>query len=119
MSDAEKAYAFDTGPLRHFALGGWLAVLKFVTRDGRVVIPESVEEELKQQRAGDPGLDQVLKADWINVERRYDMDYLQQFAAFGQLLVDNRGRNRGECGVLALGGVSGRFRGWASGEGLL
>ncbi|WP_269843694.1 hypothetical protein [Actinomyces qiguomingii] len=44
MSDAAPVYVFDTGPLRHFAMEGWLGVLKFVTRDGRVVIPESVDE---------------------------------------------------------------------------
>lgn len=44
MTAVPETYVFDTGPLRHFTLKGWLGVLKFLTA-GHAVIPESVEQE--------------------------------------------------------------------------
>jgi hypothetical protein len=41
-----NAWAFDTGPLRHFAAQGWLAVLRFLAGEKQVYIPDSVEREL-------------------------------------------------------------------------
>lgn len=53
---------FDTGPLRHFAVQGWLGVLKFLAGDRLVIIPESVEHELRNQVRDHPVLHQVLDA---------------------------------------------------------
>lgn len=39
MTEGET-YVFDTGPLRHFTQQGWLGVLKFLTRESNVLIPE-------------------------------------------------------------------------------
>ncbi|MDY6055031.1 nucleotide-binding protein [Micrococcus sp.] len=105
MKEEEVTYVFDTGPLRHFTLNNWLGVLKFLTR-GRVVIPESVERELKDQSHQHQVLQQVLTAEWIVVDRSDDLEYLAAFAAYEEHLVED-GRNRGECGVLALGRVRG------------
>lgn len=103
---SEEVYVFDTGPLRHFALEGWLGVLRFVTEDGRVVIPESVEEEIQAQAGSAPALGQILACSWIQVDRRSDRAFSHAFADFERRLVDSQGRNRGECGVLALGSLS-------------
>ncbi|WP_454117859.1 nucleotide-binding protein [Microbacterium lacticum] len=97
---------FDTGPLRHFALQQWLGVLKYLSKDHEVMIPESVEGELKEQSRTDPELRQVLDAEWITVDRSTDLAYLQAFAGFERLLAAG-GRNTGECGVLALGKARG------------
>ena len=106
MTDSRPGRVFDTGPLRHFALQQWLGVLKYLCRDYDVMIPESVEAELKDQSRTDPGLLQVLDADWITVDRGTDLAYLQAFAGFERLLAAG-GRNTGECGVLALGKTRG------------
>lgn len=106
MSGVGQALVFDTGPLRHFALNGWLGVLKFVAAERRVVMPESVEIELKDQRASYPALALVLDADWIAVERADDVAFLETFAVYAQRLVAGT-KNRGECGVLALGKTRG------------
>lgn len=97
---------FDTGPLRHFALRGWLGVLKFINSGSQAVIPESVEDELLNQQYGNPSLAQIFDADWISVDRSDDLEFVAEFARYEQRLVAN-GRNRGECGVLALGKVRG------------
>lgn len=102
MSDPHSILAFDTGPLRHFAIQGWLGVLKFVTRDKTVVIPESVERELPEHRHEYPSLAQVFDADWIHVDRSLEIAYLTAFARFEGRLVSGT-KNLGECGVLALG----------------
>ncbi|MFT4136826.1 nucleotide-binding protein [Microbacterium sp.] len=106
MTDLRPGLVFDTGPLRHFALQGWLGVLKYLGRDCQVIIPESVEAELKAQSQTDPELRQVLEADWITVDRSTDLTYVQAFAGFERLLAAG-GRNLGECGVLALGQARG------------
>lgn len=102
MSYPSEAFVFDTGPLRHFAVNGWLGVLKFLTGDRAVIIPESVEYELKKQVHLVPALRQVLDADWISVDRSDDMPFLVAFAKYEQRLAVGD-QNRGECGVLALG----------------
>ncbi len=106
MTQPSDALVFDTGPLRHFAVQGWLGVLKFLAGDRHVVIPESVERELKNQVHDFPVLHQVLDADWIGVDRSDDMPFLITFAGYEQRLVVD-GQNRGECGVLALGKTRG------------
>lgn len=106
MTVLSDALVFDTGPLRHFAVNGWLGVLKFLAGDRLVIVPESVEHELKNQVYDQPALRQVLDADWISVDRSNDMIFMIAFAGYEQRLVAN-GRNRGECGVLALGKTRG------------
>lgn len=99
---------FDTGPLRHFALRGWLGALKFLTRDGGLIIPESVLDELTAQSHHEPDLRQIIEADWITVDRSDDIAFVAAFAAYEQRLVrQGDSKNRGECGVLALGKTRG------------
>ncbi|CAM3686826.1 nucleotide-binding protein [Micrococcus flavus] len=105
MTEGPVTHVFDTGPLRHFTLNGWLGVLKFLT-GGCIVIPESVEREIKDQQHQHAALRQILDADWITVDRSDDLEYLAAFARYEEHLVDG-GRNRGECGVLALGRTRG------------
>ena len=38
MTVPENALVFDTGPLRHFAINGWLGVLRFIAGE-RPVLP--------------------------------------------------------------------------------
>ncbi|MBS1906186.1 MAG: nucleotide-binding protein [Actinobacteria bacterium] len=92
--------------MRHFTLQGWLGVVKYLGRDHQVIIPESVEVELRDQSRTDPELRQVLEADWIHVDRSTDLAYLQAFSGYERLLAVG-GRNLGECGVLALGKTRG------------
>lgn len=106
MTELRPGLVFDTGPLRHFALQGWLGVLKYLSRDHEVMIPETVEVELREQRQTDAALQLVFEADWITVDRSNDLVYLRAFANFERLLAVG-GRNRGECGVLALGKARG------------
>jgi hypothetical protein len=80
------ALVFDTGPLRHFAGEGWLGVLKFLAGDRGVVIPESVQRELKRQVHDLPVLQQVLDAEWIRVDRSDDLPFLMAFANYEQRL---------------------------------
>jgi len=102
VTPVSETFVFDTGPLRHFALAGWLGVLKYLTHDNNVLIPESVEAELLEQRHSHASLEQILNADWIAVDQSDDIQYLAEFARYEKRLVAG-GRNRGECGVLALG----------------
>ena len=97
---------FDTGPLRNFTVQGWLGVLKFLTAKRSVLIPESVAIELRHQTYELPALRQVFDADWITEDHRNDTVFLAAFAGYEDRLVV-AGKNRGECGVLALGKVRG------------
>lgn len=106
MTEPPTTLVFDTGPLRHFAAQGWLGVLKFLAGDRAVIIPESVEHELKRQSHDLPALRQVLDADWIAVDRSCDVQFLMAFAGYEQQLAVGE-KNRGECGVLALGKTRG------------
>lgn len=102
----EDALVFDTGPLRHFAVQGWLRVLHFLAGDRPVVIPESVERELRRQSHELPVLNEILDADWIRVDRSDDLTFLARFSRYEERLVVGDA-NLGECGVLALGAVRG------------
>lgn len=106
MTQPPDALVFDTGPLRHFAQQGWLGVRKFLTGDRAVIIPASVEHELKKQVHDMPALHQVLDADWIGVDRSDDLGFLVAFAKYEERLAIGE-QNRGECGVLALGHTRG------------
>jgi predicted nucleic acid-binding protein len=97
---------FDTGPLRHFATAGWLGVLHFLAGDRQVLIPESVERELRAQLQDEAMLGSILTASWITVDRSDDAVFLVAFSHYEGLLAKD-GRNRGECGVLALGTTRG------------
>lgn len=99
---------FDTGPLRHFTLRGWLGPLKFLTRDRGILIPESVLIELERQAQTEPDLRQVIDGVWVEVDRSDDIEFVTAFAAYEERLVrKGDDTNRGECGVLALGKVRG------------
>ena len=108
MSDASRVWVFDTGPLRHFAVNGWLGVLKLIAEKNgaQVLIPQAVEEELSDQRHSIPSLSQIFDADWITVDRSTDMRVLAAFSEYEELFVSGR-KNLGECGVLALGKAMG------------
>lgn len=101
-----NAWVFDTGPIRHFALQGWIGVLRFLADGREVYIPDSVERELLDMAVELPVLHSVLDADWIKVFRSTDPDYVRAFGTFFDRLVAG-GKNSGECGVLAMGAVYG------------
>lgn len=102
----EDALVFDTGPLRHFAIQGWLRVLHFLAGDRPIVVPESVERELRRQSHEIPVLNEVLDATWIQIDRSDDIAFAASFARYEERLVVGDA-NLGECGVLALGAVRG------------
>ncbi|WP_243653709.1 hypothetical protein [Pseudonocardia endophytica] len=102
----DNAWVFDTGPLRHFSTQGWLGVLRFLADARPVYIPDSVEGELIDAGQNSASVRAVLDADWIEVYRSTDLDYVEAFARYyDRLVVDNK--NRGECGVLAMGEIYG------------
>jgi predicted nucleic acid-binding protein len=100
----ENAWVFDTGPLRHFAAQGWLGVLRFISGEHPVYIPDSVERELDDAAERVSAVRGVLEADWISVYRSFNQEYVEAFAHYRDRLVVN-GKNLGECGVLAMGQV--------------
>lgn len=102
MVPGGDAWVFDTGPLRHFALSGWLGVLKFLAGDRLVFMPDVVERELRRQTEDVRAIGQVLDADWIHVFTSTDRAYTMSFAGYARRLVAD-GKNEGECGVLAMG----------------
>lgn len=93
---------FDTGPLSHFALSGWLGVLKAVVGERIAVIPETVVEELQVGAIRESRLQDVLAAESLLRRSLLNPGELQAFAGFAERLAVGR-RNLGECGVLALG----------------
>lgn len=108
MSDT-SAYVFDTGPLSHFARGGWLGALKFLTEGKPAWVPEAVVRELADGQHQYQHLGLVLAADWLGRDRSDDLALLVRTAQYEARLAAG-GRNRGECAVLALAGV----RGWTA-----
>lgn len=104
MRIPDDALVFDTGPLRHFAIQGWLRVLHFLAGDRPIYIPESVARELDNATEHVSATRTVLDADWIHVHRSIDLDFIEAFAHYENRLVAN-GKNLGECGVLAMGQV--------------
>ena len=103
---AGKPLVFDTGPLRHFAAIGWLGELKHITNDRLVIIPEVVRQELADAIEEVPAARQVLEAQWIRVSSMTELDELTKYNYYAERLVVGR-KNRGECGVLALGAAHG------------
>ncbi len=106
MTPGADAWVFDTGPLRHFALSGWLGVLKFLAGSRPVLMPDVVERELRRQTEDVRAVGQVLDADWIHVFSSSDPLYMANFAKYARRLVAD-GKNEGECGVLAMGATFG------------
>jgi predicted nucleic acid-binding protein len=102
----DDAWVIDTGPLRHFALSGWLGVLKFLAGDRSVFMPDVVERELRRQTDDIRSIGQVLDADWIHVFASTDPAYMARFAGYAHRLVAE-GKNETECGVLAMGATFG------------
>jgi len=102
----DDALVFDTGPLRHFAAQGWLGVLRFLTRDRPVYIPDVVAFEIEEAAGHISAVRGVLEADWIQIYRGFEPDYLETFAGYRDRLVVGS-KNRGECGVLAIGKLYG------------
>jgi predicted nucleic acid-binding protein len=102
VRELDNAWVFDTGPLRHFAIHGWLGVLRFLAGERAVYIPDSVERELNDAAEHASAARAVLDADWIHVYRSTSPDFGEAFAYYAdRLAVGNK--NLGECGVLAMG----------------
>lgn len=99
-----KKCVIDTGPLSHFARAGWLGVLRLIAPDKMVLIPDTVERELRGAVAP-PWLAQVLDADWIVVSPVATTAELLAYSRYARRLVGDDRRNTGECGVLALAEV--------------
>lgn len=104
MTVPENALVFDTGPLRHFAVNGWLGVLRFIAGERPVYIPDSVERELNDAAEHLPAARVILDAEWIQVHRSVSPDFGEAFAHYYDRLVAGD-KNRGECGVLAMGQI--------------
>ncbi|MEU1550873.1 hypothetical protein [Nocardia sp. NPDC005745] len=105
MTVPENAWVFDTGPLRHFSMQGWLGVLRFLAGERPVYIPDSVERELNDAAEHVSAIVRAaLDADWIHVHRSTDQDFGEAFAHYVDRLV-SEGKNLGECGVLAMGQI--------------
>ena len=102
-SDAvSPRWVVDTGPLSHFARAGWLGVLRFIAPQNRILIPDTVELELRQSLTSHSWLPSILETSWIEVAPLTTADELLAYARYAQRLVGDDGRNTGECGVLAL-----------------
>ncbi|MUL76449.1 nucleotide-binding protein [Mycolicibacterium sp. CBMA 226] len=106
MTVPEDAWVFDTGPLRHFAIQGWLGVLRFLADGHPVYIPDSVARELDEAADHAAAARAVLEANWINVYQSTDLGFGRAFSRYADRLVANR-KNLGECGVLAMGELFG------------
>jgi Predicted nucleic acid-binding protein, contains PIN domain len=100
----DDAWVFDTGPLRHFAIQGWLGVLRFLAGERPVYIPDSVARELDDAAEHMSAARAVLDAGWIHVHRSTSRDFSEAFAHYVDRLVGG-GKNLGECGVLAMGQI--------------
>ncbi|WP_433209748.1 hypothetical protein ACQP00_45830 [Dactylosporangium sp. CS-047395] len=92
MSVPEDALVFDTGPLRHFGIQGWLAVLRFLAGTRPVYIPDSVERELNEASGHVSAARAILEANWIHVHRSTEHDFSEAFAHYyDRLLVGRTG----------------------------
>ena len=107
MNVPPGAWVFDTGPLRHFAAAGWLGLLRHLAPGlGTLLVPQSVERELKEATEHESALRSLLDDARLEVWRDEDPAFLRAFADFERRLVEGK-RNLGECGVLAMGEVFG------------
>lgn len=92
---------FDTGPLSHFAIAGWLGVLKAIVGDQEAIVPDAVLAELESGAQTEPRLQPVLDADWIKHRMLSTTSETQAFARHSRALVRHN-RNVGEAAVLAV-----------------
>src|SRR5882672_2755465 len=106
MSDESIVLVFDTGPLSHFALAGWLGILRHVVGERKAIIPDTVVSELRGAVHEHVHLQAVLDAIWLERRTLTSDDEIREFARFSSLLVAN-GRNQGEAGVLAYAKANG------------
>ncbi len=97
---------FDTSPLAHMARANLLGILKILTSEYKVVIPDVVVGELRELASGDSRVEAVIHVDWIEHRELRTTDEIINFGYFSALLVRNN-RNRGEAGVLALAKTTG------------
>jgi predicted nucleic acid-binding protein len=104
VNEGTSTFVFDTGPLSHFARGGWLGALRFLIGNQPACIPEAVARELADGQHKYQHLGLVLEASWLTVDRFDDAPALVRTARYEQRLAAN-GRNRGECAVLGLAGT--------------
>jgi predicted nucleic acid-binding protein len=106
MTEPVDVLVFDTGPLSHFAQQGWLGILRLVVGARTAVIPDTVADELRAGTQGRAHLQLVLDTAWIEHRVLTSEDELSEFTKFASLLVA-KGRNLGECGVLAYAKANG------------
>ncbi|MDG4831546.1 nucleotide-binding protein [Solwaraspora sp. WMMD1047] len=104
MTVPSDAWVFDTGPLRHFAIHGWLGILRFLAGERPVYIPDTVARELTNATEHVSAVRAVLDASWIHVHRSTARDFSEAFAHYADRLVVGES-NQGECGVLAMGQI--------------
>lgn len=43
-----QRWVVDSGPLSHFARAGWLGVLRLLAPGNTILIPDTVEQEIRQ-----------------------------------------------------------------------
>lgn len=65
----------DTSPIIYLSIVGRLDILKILFQ--RIIIPESVFNELTVHGKGQPGSQEVLDSDWIEVRSCTDMNLLK------------------------------------------
>lgn len=92
---------FDTSPLSHFAIAGWLGVLKAMVGDQEAIVPDAVLAELESGARTEPRLQPILDADWIEHRILSTTPETQAFARYSKALAKGN-RNLGEAAVLAV-----------------
>jgi len=100
-----ERWVVDTGPLSHFARAGWLGVLKLLAPNNTILIPDTVEREIREASGRNAWLPRILTNPWIVVTPVRADEELRAYSRYAQRLVGDDGRNAGECGVLALAEV--------------
>lgn len=93
-------WVVDTGPLSHFAVTGYLDILRRLAPGGTITIPDLVVRELGQ--APDPRVRAVRELPWATTRTVADDAEIETLAEYLARLDTADGRNVGECGVLAL-----------------
>lgn len=101
MPGQDEVPVSDTGPLSHFAEQGWLGLLRALVGERTAVVPDTVVAELQEGVHSHAHLRLVLDARWLEHRSLIQSAEIAEFATFAARLAE-RGRNTGECGVLAL-----------------
>lgn len=73
-----------------------------MTSDKRAVIPDIVQQELRQGASSHPHLERVLNCTWLEVVELSSDEELELFAAYSASLVGPDRRSIGECAVPAV-----------------